>query len=84
MGGDFVRGARLFGAAQLLQEQFPPFAGFTWAAVEIQMLEANGEIFRGVLGEEPFEREISRDALWLTTRYIECHLRDGSLHLGDC
>ena len=57
--GDFVHGARLFGAAQLLQEQFPPFAGFTWAAVEIQMLEANGEILRGVLGEEPYEREMS-------------------------
>jgi len=57
--GDFTRGAQLYGAAQLLQEQFPPFAGFSWADVELQMIEEYGERLHDVLGEESFKREVS-------------------------
>jgi len=57
--GDFTRGAQLYGAAQLLKEQFPPFAGFSWADVELQMIEEYGQRLRDVLGEESFKREVS-------------------------
>lgn len=57
--GDYARGAQLFGAAQLLQEQFPPFAGFTWAAVEFQMIKEYNQRLRDSLSEESFNREIA-------------------------
>ena len=46
-------------AAQLLQEQFPPFAGFEWADVELQMIEEYGQRLRDVLGEESYMHETS-------------------------
>jgi len=57
--GDFTRAAQLYGAAQLLQEQFPPFGGFTWADVELQMIEEYGQRLRDVLGEESYMHETS-------------------------
>jgi predicted ATPase/class 3 adenylate cyclase len=52
--GDLTRGAQLYGAAQLLKEQFPPFAGFSWADVELQMIEEYGQRLHDVLGEESY------------------------------
>ena len=56
---EFARGAQLFGAAQLLQEQFPPFARFTWADVELQMIEQYSQRLREALSEESFSREVT-------------------------
>jgi len=57
--GDYARAAQLYGAAQLLQEQFPPFGGFDWADVELQMIEEYGQRLRDVLGEESYRHETS-------------------------
>jgi len=56
---DFTRAAQLYGAAQLLREQFPPFGGFPWADVELQMIEQYGQRLRDVLGNESFVQETS-------------------------
>jgi tetratricopeptide (TPR) repeat protein len=56
---DFTRAAQLYGAAQLLRDQFPPFGGFDWADVELQMIEENGQRLRDVLGEDSYVRETS-------------------------
>ena len=57
--GDARLGARLFGAAQVLEEQMVPHSGYEFAAVEIQMRDLHKERLRSELGASTFQSEVT-------------------------